>query len=306
MKVEQDTIDDDLSNRALLARMGLIKRSLKFWNSYDLVLVVGLTLLLFPVTLLPVPPLRIVYGIGMVLLAPGYALVEMVFARRNDLDFPARLGLSFGLSLAVIPALALLLSWLPWGVRQTPMLIALSVWIVLFCGLAAVRRWQLSPYEPNRAVSPLNPLSWWVGQKLWLKIGLLVGGPILVGAAMLIIVLLALPDPAQKYTEFYLVGSEGLAENYPRTVAVGSPVQLKFGLTNHEGKAIRYQKIEVRRDTELLGSYGPINLANDSQLEQLLAFTLNSPGLDQKVEVLLFLEDNSNPYRRLYLWLNVQ
>jgi uncharacterized membrane protein len=242
----------------------------------------------------------------MVLIAPGYALVEMVFARRNDLDFPARLGLSFGLSLAVISALALILSWLPWGIRPTPMLISLSIWIVLFSGLAIFRRWRLSPYEPYPVIPPFNPFGWWQGQKIWVKIGLVVGVPLLVGAIVLLIALLALPDPATKYTEFYLVGNEGLAENYPRNANVGSPVQLKFGLVNHEGKAMRYQKIEARRATETLVSYGPITLANESSVVQPITFSINSPGSDQKVEILLFLDGSNNPYRRLYLWLNVE
>ncbi len=306
MKAEQQTIKDDLSDRVLLARMGLLKRSLRFWNTYDLGLLIGLALLLIPLTLLPFPPIRIVYGIGMVLVAPGYALVEMVFARRADLDFPARLGLSFGLSLAVIPTLALILSWLPWGIRPTPMLISLSIWIVLFSGLAIFRRWRLSPYEPFQATAPLNPLGWWQGQKVWAKVGLVVGGPLLVGGTILVFTIIALPDPATKYTEFYLVGNEGLAENYPRSATVGSLVQLKVGLVNHEGKALSYQKIEVRRTTESLVSFGPINLANESSLVQPITFTINSPGFDQRVEILLFLDGSDNPYRRLYLWLNVE
>src|SRR5437867_3448634 len=84
-------------------------RTPALWEIYDLLLLGALAPLLPALLLLPVPLLRVPLGLAAVLLAPGYALVAAVFPEHDDLDGGMRAGLSFGLSVAVLPLLALLL-----------------------------------------------------------------------------------------------------------------------------------------------------------------------------------------------------
>ena len=60
--------------------------------------------------------LRAVFGLLYVLFIPGYCLQAFAMPSRSELDGKERLALSFGLSLALIPALALILDRLPWGI----------------------------------------------------------------------------------------------------------------------------------------------------------------------------------------------
>src|SRR5262245_7754508 len=119
-------MDADRTITRTLSRGTFIVPALQ--HSYDLVLLAGFALLLPVLVLLPIPVIRIPFGLIAVLLAPGYALLSALFPRKDHFDGSARIGLSFGLSVPVIPVLALLLSWLPWGIRPWPITIALTVW----------------------------------------------------------------------------------------------------------------------------------------------------------------------------------
>ena len=42
------------------------------------------------------------------------------------------------------------------------------------------------------------------------------------------------PEIEEKFTEFYILGIEGKAENYPEELSVGEGGRLTIGLVNHE------------------------------------------------------------------------
>jgi len=96
----------------------------------DLTLVIFLTLLCIPFVLIPPlneTPIRIILGLPLVLFLPGYSLIAALFPRKADLDGIERVALSFGLSLAIVPLLGLVLNYTPFGIRSSPVLILLSV-----------------------------------------------------------------------------------------------------------------------------------------------------------------------------------
>ena len=92
----------------------------------------------------PLPMLRLLLGLAFVLFVPGYTLQAALFPRQDDLDGPERLALSFGLSIAVIPPIALVLDKLPWGIRLWPIVISLALF-TLACSAVAVYRRQRLP-----------------------------------------------------------------------------------------------------------------------------------------------------------------
>ena len=55
----------------------------------------------------------------------------------------------------------------------------------------------------------------------------------------------ATPGSGEKFTEFYILGAEGKAENYPKEVVVGGEVGVIVGIINQEHKTMSY-RLEVR------------------------------------------------------------
>jgi len=68
---------------------------------------------------------RIVAGAVFVLFMPGYALVQILFPKK-DMDFVERTVLSIGLSFAVSPIIGLMLNYILWGIRLESIVVSLS------------------------------------------------------------------------------------------------------------------------------------------------------------------------------------
>jgi uncharacterized membrane protein len=310
----------DLAPGKLTARLRRLRGTLTLRNAYDLLLLAGGALLLpglltLPASLLslPVGLLRVPLGLALVLLAPGYALVAALFPARPDLEGVERAALSLGLSIATMPVLALLLDTMRWGIRPWPMALSLSAWIGLLCAVAALRRRTLAPaaipplpaFNIRRGAQPAGSRPDKRGR--WV---LLAAGAGLVVA--LAITLLSL-DPTAHTTEFYVVGREGQAENYPQTIQFGETVTATVGIIDHErGYDTRTYRIEVWNvdrwnpaQRELLSRPDPILLGPGQTREGVVNWRMPRTGSDQQVEILLFAGNGSEPYRRLRLWLNV-
>lgn len=89
-------------------------------------LLLGLVAASVAVALAGSGPLRYVLGTLFVLFLPGYALVEALYPRGDELSPLERLALSIGLSLAVVPLVGLVLNYTPWGIRLVPVISALA------------------------------------------------------------------------------------------------------------------------------------------------------------------------------------
>jgi uncharacterized membrane protein len=271
----------------------------------DLILLLALALGLPLVVLLPLPLLRVPLGLALVLIAPGYALAAALFARRDDLDDVTRLALSFGLSIAVLPLLALVLDLLPWGIRLWPMTIALACWIGGWTLIAAIRRACLlrsgAAMQPPAAELP----GWWRGLASRRRIGY--GGALLCGAALILWIVAGLPGLAEQApaTEFYVLGAGGMAEDYPHEAMAGAPLQVTLGIRNNDSRAASY-RVEARVGSATVASIDAIQVAPGQLWEQPLRYTLAQAGDDQQIDILLFRENETQAHRRLQLWINVR
>ena len=116
--------------------------------------------------------------------------------------------------------------------------------------------------------------------------------------------ILLLPKPGEHFTEFYILGPEGLAESYPREAAVGEPLSVTAGIHNLEGVAAEYQ-IEVWAGEQQIGAAGPLRLADGETWEGPVAYALPLPGDDQQVHFYLYRDASVEPYRSLRLWIDV-
>ena len=109
-------------------------------NNYDLLLITLLALLLPVVVQLSLPWVRVPFGLVMVLLVPGYALLQAIFNPEVAPDWISRLAISFGLSLTAVALLVLILNLLPQGINLWSITISISLWVILFSAIAVIRR----------------------------------------------------------------------------------------------------------------------------------------------------------------------
>jgi len=110
------------------------------WYWVSLVLVISSVVAVLLIASGPLIYLR--YGLGalMILFMPGYALVEALYPRGDELSPLERLALSIGLSLAVVPLIGLLLNYTPWGIRFVPIVISTNTITIALLTVALVRK----------------------------------------------------------------------------------------------------------------------------------------------------------------------
>ncbi|MFZ2499230.1 MAG: DUF1616 domain-containing protein [Methanosarcina sp.] len=283
----------------------------------DLLIVMGLVLLTDIFVLTPglnESMLRNILGLPLVLFLPGYALIAALFPAQSDLDGIERTALSFGLSIAVVPLIGLGLNYTPWGIRLLPILISLSVFTFIMCGLAYLRREKLPETEafevPFRktALSIKAEILEKPESKLDKTLTIFLILSILLSVATLVYVVIT-PKEGEHFTEFYILGSEGKADKYPTNYTLGENGTVTVGIVNHEYKPVNYT-MELRLENKSLPlseKLQQINLAHNATWEEPVTFTPSLEGENMKLEFLLFNEtDSDTPYRDLHLWINVK
>ncbi len=115
----------------------------------------------------------------------------------------------------------------------------------------------------------------------------------------------AMSQTREKFTEFYILGSEGEAVDYPEELKVGEGGTVTVGIINREQETVNY-RLEVRIDGVNNNEKVPIELAHDQKWEEIISFTPNRAGDNQQVEFLLYKNGQSESYLELHLWIDVE
>lgn len=324
----------------------------------DLAAVLGLVVLTNLTVFLPLvreTPLRVVFGLPLVLFLPGYALIAALFPEAGDspsedeetvptdtedgavsaisdrgIDGIERVALSFGLSIAVVPLLGLILNFTPWGIRLVPIMIAISVFTIAMAVLAAQRR-QTLPAEERFSVPYRN----------WLDAGrtelfepdtrtdtilniVLVCSVLLAAGSVTYAV--AVPKQGESFSEFYLLteneSGELVADDYPTEFERGQSRSLTVGIGNQEHQRTNYtvvaelQRVEIVdnetrvREANELRRFRPTLEHNETWHRQHMV----QPGMvgeRLRLQYLLYRGapttplNRSDAYREVHLWVNV-
>jgi uncharacterized membrane protein len=254
-------------------------------------------------------PVRVPLGLLMVLFVPGYTLIAALFPRKDDLDGIERVALSFGLSIAVVPLMGLGLNYTPWGIRLTPVVVSISLFTIVMADVAYFRRNGLPPHE-RFSVEFLrgfegvkSELTEGDRSRLDKALTIVLVLSIILSISALVYVIVT-PKQGEKFTEFYILGPNGKAYDYPTKVISGNKSTVIVGVVNHEYATVNYT-MWLRFDNATVGERR-ITIENNETWEQPVTYVLSHPGDEQKLEFLLYKEDNfTAPYRDLHLWVNV-
>lgn len=130
-------------------------------------------------------------------------------------------------------------------------------------------------------------------------------GLVILGGIVTLIYSVAFLEPADAYTEFYILGQGGRPENYPEALKVGEEGTVTLVVINRE-KAETIYNIEVRIDGITTDEITRIGLERGGKYEGMVSFKPQKPGKDVKVEFLLFIEGRPEVRDSLYLLVDVQ
>ncbi|WP_305065240.1 DUF1616 domain-containing protein [Methanococcoides sp.] len=277
------------------------------------VLLVSLTCAFILLPPLSDTAIRTILGLPMVLFLPGYALIAALFPKKDDLDGIERVALSFGLSIAVVPLIGLGLNYTPWGIRLLPILVSLSFFTIAMCVVAVFRRRVLPEGEefsvPFNAtyLSLREELSRKPDNRLDRVLSVILVLSIIASMVTLAYVVVT-PKEGEKFTEFYILGMDGMADGYPVNFTLGQSGNVIVGVVNHEYEVTDYSMgLLLENGSSSVGHERLfMSLGHNETWEEELSFTPESVGDDMKLQFLLYKDGNMTvPYRDLHLWIDV-
>lgn len=258
-------------------------------------------LLFLLIALVPSNIVRLILGLPAVLFFPGYTLVAALFPRKGGVSGAERAILGLGLSIAVVPLIGLALNYTPWGLSLYPIMISLTLFIAAASAVASFRRHELPPGERFEVSVNLTTLKW-LGIKRVDKALSIVLVLTMFSALTVLLYAVVTPRIGESFTEFYILGINGIASGYPEELEAGEEGKVILGIVNREHNETSYLvEIKVAGEEDL--TLGPIVLAHEEKWEQEVGFIFNRAGNKQSVEFVLYKEDM--PYRQLQLLIDV-
>lgn len=278
-----------------------IRSLIKEQSHIDLVIIMLLTVSLIPLVIYTEGAVRIIIALPFLLFFPGYTLIAALFLRKDSMGSVERMALSFGLSIAVVPLIGLILNYV-WEISLYPVLISITGFIFIMCTITYLRRRQLPLEQRFWPAITLKMPEWKSGTRLDSSLSVILVLSIIVAISTLVYVV-ATPKVGERFTEFYILGPGGMAQDYPNELTVGEEVKLIIGIVNHESVNTSYQ-VRIEIDGEQIEETRPVTLTNEQKWEESVTFALTKTGDEQKVEFLLYRNNESESYLSTHLWIN--
>lgn len=273
---------------------------MKFEFKKDLLLINLIALVeIFVVTIFTNDIIRMVLGFPFLLFCPGYALISALFIKKDDLDTLERIALSIGLSIAIVPLTGLILHFTPYGIRLYPILFSIASLVFLFSLVARYRRRKMGETFTFSIEIRWKELP--RGEKAYRLILLL-----LIFLVGIVTVQMITTPKIEKFTEFYILDSEGKVEDYPKNLILGESAEVILGIRNHEAQEVEY-RVVLLLENETIKTIEGIKLRHEERWEKKVDFISNNIGKETKLEFFLYKEENNKiePYRNLRLTVNV-
>ncbi len=255
------------------------------------------------VIFLPSSVLRLIVGFPFLVFLPGYVLISAMFPKSSHLDSMERIGLSFVVSVSIVSFAALFLNVTSWGIKLYPLLFSITIFTIVASISALLRLFWFTPQDRFSFSFSLN-LPAWRKSTTFNKALFIILVLTMLATVGTFFYMAAVPRVGERFTEFYVLGAHGKMENYPTTAVVGQETKVKIGVVNWEHAETNYL-VEIDINGNALKKIGPLALAYKQKWEQEVSFTPVQEGNSQKVEILLYKNQEVKPYRSLHLWIDV-
>jgi len=286
-------------------------------------------LLILSVIFIPVSIARIILGLPFLLFFPGYILVAVLFPK-SEMDIVERIAVSFGISIVAIGLIDIGLNYTPWGIRLEPELYSIFVFVFILSIIAIVRRRSYGRKDPT-SVNIWGISRIFKGSTLNKTLNIIMIVAIL-GMMGSMIYVFAKPKVGEKLSEFYILGVNGMAEDYPTKFVLGSNmmvVSVQYGsgtpavsekwgrvmldIVNQEQQNTSYTvvmqidsaQVDIPFQGNEVKSIGPIDLAPEEKWEQEIGIVPQHTGQNQEVELLLYKNSEAQPSLNVHLFINV-
>jgi uncharacterized membrane protein len=189
--------------------------------------------------------MKVVFALPVVLFIPGYCFISALFPKNDDISFMERIALSVGLSVVIISLIGLGLNFTIWGIQLDPLVIFLALfsWIMIF--IAYIRRAILPSEEQFRVqfsgiiVTIREGFDSTENSKInqILKTVLAI---VIFAAILSTIYTLTFPKEEEHFTEFFILGKNHIAADYPNKIIIGQRYPIYIGIGNNEYRNITY------------------------------------------------------------------
>ena len=332
----------------------------------DLSAVIGMVVLTNVAVFAPLireTPLRVPVGLAFVLFVPGYAFIAALFPEQGDepvtataregdtaqsdssdqmvagwvemsrdgIDGIERVALSFGLSIAIVPLIGLALNFTPWGIRLTPIMIAVSGFTLVATVIAAYRRWELPVEERFRV--PYR--RWWHRGRAGLfeadsradaLLNILLVASIVLAVGTVVFAI-TFPPQGEQFSELYILteddDGELVASGYPTEFVQGESAEIVLGVGNNEHRTVEYTVVVVEQEVETVDNESVVHeqrelerfhrqLAHNDTWHHTHELEPTIEGNDTRILWLLYVDDDApaepteeNADYTVHLWVDV-
>jgi len=261
-----------------------------------------------------------IVSLSMIAFVPGYMLVAALFPSR-EISWTERVALSVAVSIATVTLLGLALDFTTFGIRLVPLVVVVSLATLIVGVFACFRRLRLpAANRVSGLVSLQVPSLKGFPLADRLIVAVLVIG--ICASGGLLVYLVSAPRTADSFTEFYVLGPNGNAWDYPTRLNVSQSVSVILGVVNHEHDTVAYtirvdlvglevvynstlQANETIETNRTNWSWANLTLESGRVWTGEYEFRINATGL-WEVQFLLFKDlAYSAPYRELHLYVRV-
>jgi uncharacterized membrane protein len=285
-------------------------------NKTTLDLYIAVILTLLGVAFIYLPPIngsaiRPVFALALALFIPGYSLMAALFPEKESVGSIERVILSFTMSIIVVPLIGFGLSYTPWGIRLDPIMVCVCIFTIACSLIAYIRRLKL-PVEERYCVDFAGAFG--EAKNIFKDkssrdnaiTALVIVATIVSVCAIGYMVFT--PKIGEQYTQFYIMDSNGSADNYPREFFIGEQKPIIVSITNHEYRDVNYSLIIMLSDNSTRSQLysEQVIVDNNQTWRRGLNIRPDRPGTGMKLDFLLYADGNMTaPYQECWLWINV-